>query len=107
MSEPQYYQKEIRLLEDLWLNENDYTSQQREDMYMKLDEYRNDLDYECFLSVEDLIEDHKKLKESIKERELKLDVIVLKLLQKIGEEDIKDIEEELDEMSGQMMSVNM
>lgn len=108
MTEPQYYQTEIKLLEELWLKENDYPLQWREDMYTKLDAYKNGFDCMWFETIDDLIEDHKKLKESIKKREITTDAVVKQLGNKqLDWDQLTDAITTLDDMSWYMMSVNM
>lgn len=61
----------------------------------------------CWFTKKELIEDHKKLKQQIKTREKQLDTIVIKLLQETNAKDIYDIQEEIDNISQEMMSINM
>lgn len=56
--------------------------------------------YQGFKTWEELVADHKGLKEQIKDRELQLD-----LLQEL--KDIKKIKAAIDEIANQMMAVNM
>lgn len=56
--------------------------------------------YQGFTSREELVADHKGLKEQIKDRERQLD-----LLQQL--KDINQIKQAIDEIANQMMAVNM
>lgn len=56
--------------------------------------------YQGFTSREELVRDHKGLKEQIKDRERQLD-----LLQQL--KDINQIKQAIDEIANQMMAVNM
>lgn len=57
--------------------------------------------YCWFDTIEELIEDHKKIKEQIKEREIKLDML------SDNEDCNRYISEVLEEMSHEMMSINL
>lgn len=56
--------------------------------------------YQGFTSREELVRDHKGLKEQIKDREKQLD-----RLQEL--EDLEEIKRAIDEIANQMMAVNM
>lgn len=56
--------------------------------------------YQGFKTREELVADHKDLKEQIKDRERQLDAIQ-------NLEDLNEIKRAIDEIANQMMSVNM
>ena len=64
------YWKDFDLLRELWLDENNYTKIQREDMAYKLAEHRECITDMCedFNYVDDLIDNHKDIKKTIKKR---------------------------------------